>query len=39
MTEREKMIEAGFGHDTIEVNVRDDAEAEARLKELQGGKR
>ena len=27
MTEREKMIEAGFGHDTIEVKVRDDAEA------------
>lgn len=27
MTEREKMIEAGFGHDTIEVKVRDDGYA------------
>lgn len=27
MTEREKMIEAGFGHDTIEVKVCDDGYA------------
>ena len=27
MTDREKMIEAGFEHDTIEVKVRDDGYA------------